>query len=380
MKRIIARIHSLLKKIYLYILVLFCKTKKTSLLTEQKAKEIMENYYLPLNRYGLSERNFNDLTYDLSIIIPVYNGEKYLKECIESALNQQTKYKFEVLCINDGSTDGSEDILNEYTGQSNFAYVNRKNGGISVARNAGIAMARGKYILFMDNDDYISVNFAETMLDCAYGNDADIVKCGYQAVSNITLKRKYIEGASRQLSGKKLNEIYNYNGFCWGMLINRDMFSNISFPQGYWYEDMCTRMILYPKCKIFNYVADALYFYRFHSNNSSSKVWNKANPKSLDQYYLLKDCFDILESLNVEFNESLCLAMQYELSNMLYLRTLDLDNSIREAVFILSCKINDKLHEKCSAYYDTANFVQRKIDLAFENRDFEMWERICSLI
>ena len=91
----------------------------------------------------------------ISVIIPVYNVEKYLRECLDSLLNQTFK-DIEIICVNDGSTDGSLNILNEYASKdSRFIIINQNNQGLSAARNNGLNVAKGDYVAFLDSDDYI---------------------------------------------------------------------------------------------------------------------------------------------------------------------------------------------------------------------------------
>ena len=101
-----------------------------------------------------------DKNIDLSIIVPVYNAEKFLKKCMDSIVEQETKYHFEVIAVNDGSTDKSIEILNDYKEKYDFIKViNQENGGAAKARNNGINNARGKYISFIDSDDFIDKSF-----------------------------------------------------------------------------------------------------------------------------------------------------------------------------------------------------------------------------
>lgn len=113
----------------------------------------------------------------VSVIIPVYNVEKYLRECLDSVINQ-TLNDLEIICINDGSTDGCLDILNEYASRdSRIRIINKENGGLSAARNDGIMQATGEYIGFVDSDDWISPDFYENLYSAAVKYKADIA-CG----------------------------------------------------------------------------------------------------------------------------------------------------------------------------------------------------------
>ena len=106
-----------------------------------------------------------------SVIIPVYNVEAYLRDCLDSVLNQ-TCADLEAICVNDGSTDGSADILNEYAArESRVKVITQPNGGLSAARNAGIKAAEGEYVLFLDSDDWLEVNALEVLSSNLSGED-----------------------------------------------------------------------------------------------------------------------------------------------------------------------------------------------------------------
>lgn len=114
----------------------------------------------------------------ISVIMPVYNAELYLRETLESVKNQTFK-NFELIAVNDGSTDSSEKILLEYTNICNIKIINQNNSGVSRARNVGISKSIGAYICFLDADDILSPNYLQSLYDCIYNNDADMAFCNY---------------------------------------------------------------------------------------------------------------------------------------------------------------------------------------------------------
>ena len=129
----------------------------------------------------------------ISVIIPVYNVEKFLRECLDSVVNQ-TMRDIEIICVNDGSTDNSLDILKEYAAKDDrIIVINQTNGWLSAARNNGLKIARGEYIQFVDSDDYLELNACETAYKYALQYDADVVIFGYknfpEQVGNIKNKR-----------------------------------------------------------------------------------------------------------------------------------------------------------------------------------------------
>lgn len=118
----------------------------------------------------------NDTNIVLSIVIPVYNAEKYLEECLNSILSQDIKREYEIICVDDGSVDSSPEILSKYADKHSCIKVFKKeNGGVSSARNIGIEKAGGKWIWFIDSDDYIVSDCCEFLLDCAENVETDFV-------------------------------------------------------------------------------------------------------------------------------------------------------------------------------------------------------------
>ena len=114
----------------------------------------------------------------VSVLIPVYNVEKYLKKCLDSVVNQ-TLTDIEIICVNDGSTDGSLKILEEYRSiDSRIKIINKANGGLPSARNAGLNAAKGRYVGFVDSDDYIEPNMFEKLVDVAEHEESEVVICG----------------------------------------------------------------------------------------------------------------------------------------------------------------------------------------------------------
>ena len=127
----------------------------------------------------------------VSIIIPVYNVEKYLKKCLDSVINQTLK-DIEIICIDDGSTDSSYTILNEYAQKDNrFVILKQKNNGAGAARNKGIEIAKGEYLYFLDSDDFVDITLLEKAHTKIKENDCDI--CIFKNYFyNDNTKEKYI--------------------------------------------------------------------------------------------------------------------------------------------------------------------------------------------
>jgi glycosyltransferase involved in cell wall biosynthesis len=221
----------------------------------------------------------------ISIIVPVYNVEPYLGKCLESIMEQTFK-DFEVILINDGSTDKSGVICNEFAlRDKRFKVLNKENGGLSSARNAGLKIAQGEYISFVDGDDWIEKNMhLEMYTHCiATGSDISICKFGREINNkiNFDVEKKYIkemnnkEGISELFKGK----LYRFSA-C-NKLFKRGLFDGVEFPEGRIHEDLSTTYKLFAKANkvvFLNYVG---YIYVMREN---SILTSKYNVKRLDAF------------------------------------------------------------------------------------------------
>lgn len=169
----------------------------------------------------------------ISIIIPVYNVEKYLSKCLDSVINQTYK-DIEIICINDGSTDNSFGILEDYAQKDiRIKIINKKNEGVSIARNIGINQSNGEYIIFLDSDDWIESNTCELSIDCIKKHDADICCFGINEIvkDNINIREWESPALKKEILQLEDKKILMVNA-C-GKLFKRSFLlnNNISFPE-----------------------------------------------------------------------------------------------------------------------------------------------------
>ena len=215
----------------------------------------------------------------VSIIVPVYNVEKYLRQCLDSLVSQ-TLYNIEIICVNDASPDNSLAILKEYETRDKRIVVidlceNIRQGG---ARNRGIKYARGEYIAFVDSDDWVSVDMYEKLYTSAIVNDADIVNCDYYDYRSVDDIEKYIKYKSWvfNISKEEANKEFILKlPSPWHNLYKKSIFvdNEIWFPEHVFYEDMAimpTIMLLADKVVK---VDEALYYYR-QDNVSTTRQRN----------------------------------------------------------------------------------------------------------
>lgn len=185
----------------------------------------------------------------ISIVVPIYKVEKYLNRCIDSILNQ-TINNFELILVNDGSTDGCGKICDEYSRKDNrIKVIHKENGGLSDARNTGIKAAKGKYIGFIDSDDYIEADMYEILYNDIQSNNADISVCGYYTDYLNANIRNYINNEKFILNKEEaLGMIDKISPGAWNKLYKREIFEDIEYPVGKLNEDVFIIINILEKC------------------------------------------------------------------------------------------------------------------------------------
>lgn len=275
---------------------------------------------------------------DLSIIIPVYNTQKFVKKCIDSILQNKTSYNFEILIINDGSTDDSMKILKSYYNNRKIRIIDQSNHGLGAARNKGLNLAIGKYVSFIDSDDYITDNYIECLMSKAIENNADIVKCGYYYYYDNNGAIKKWDGIELACNNQLNEKVFKINGFAWGCVIKRKLLYDIRFPDNYWYEDMIVRPLILARCTRFIGIKDCLYFYRQHANSITKQV----GYKSLSQFYLPRYIYNYCMDGKIKVNYLKEILFK-ELQSITYIRCRKFSRKIQKEVFYLNCTFFRKL-------------------------------------
>ncbi len=225
----------------------------------------------------------------LSIIVPVYKVEVYLENCINSILNQSYA-DFELILIDDGSPDQCGAICDLYAQtDERIKVIHKENGGASSARNAGIDIAQGLYIGFVDGDDYIEKNMYELLLNNLKSYDADISECKLLRVNDFTTKANQKSEQIKVFNNiEVLHNLYNENYTNTVVIVNKiykkSLFDEIRFPVGKIHEDdFTTHKLLYKAHKIVNTDA-ALYYYYQSSNSVMRKQFNLKRLDALEAF------------------------------------------------------------------------------------------------
>ncbi len=225
--------------------------------------------------------------YDLAIVIPVYNVEKYLEECIQSVLSQTTRYSFWAIFVNDGSKDGSAAILEKYASDPHVQILTQENRGLSGARNTGITAARGRYLLFLDSDDRLAPGAVEALLSAAETHQAALVQGSFATFRDGGQPRRDWSAGADAVVNPPLR---NLPGYAWGKLIRSDLFQTLRFPEGYWFEDSLNSQLLFPLLQREQESTVSLdriiCHYRVNPQGISAQA--SARPKALDSYYITR--------------------------------------------------------------------------------------------
>ncbi len=231
----------------------------------------------------------------ISVIIPVYNVEKYLRECVDSVISQ-TYENLEIILVDDGSTDSSGKICDEYIDKDErVTVVHQKNAGLSQARNRGLEESTGEYIYFLDSDDYIAENSFEILLKIAEKDGSDIVffdAKSFADTNDFVVKQNYIRKSIYTTdTGYNVFSAMTENGEYHSavpLLFFRKSFlteSKIAFVPEILYEDMIFTYQIFCTASVVSQCNEALYFRRYRKNSITSSVKNKNNFSSFTTVY-----------------------------------------------------------------------------------------------
>ena len=203
----------------------------------------------------------------ISIIVPAYNVEKYVEKCIQSLINQSYK-NIEIILVDDGSNDRSNKIIDEYAKvDSRILTIHQKNKGVSAARNAGLKVATGEYVGFVDPDDYVDYQMYETMLKKIELNMSDLAVCGFSKVTELSDKEEIFEIKDELLSPKKcVEDLFDFRGgyaikpSVWNKLFRRDKIGDLKFDENIGISEDLKFVVQYIlKCNSIVYVKQAFY-------------------------------------------------------------------------------------------------------------------------
>ena len=289
--------------------------------------------------------------YDLHIIVPAYNVEKYIDECLKSILQQKTKYNIFITVVNDGSTDKTGEKLKKYKDIENMEILEQRNQGLSSARNRGLENVRGNYVMFLDSDDILLENSIDSLLDIAIKKNLDIVEGNYCRYINgkLFVNESYIKDEKISTSDK-----IAFSGFACMKVLKKEIFSCLRFPIGYSFEDSIFAYLIYPRKYTGTKINDLVYGYRYNENSITNTVGTKKNV--VETWYITEELIkNGLELYNIKINESIFLQYLHQVK-LNYKRMINCPEKIKIAVFFLSKQMLLKY------FYNFLDTVQNKND------------------
>ena len=224
----------------------------------------------------------------ISIIIPVYDVEPYLRKCVDSVL-AQSHANLEVILVDDGSPDACGSICDEYAAKdARVTVVHKENGGLSDARNAGLDIMTGEYVAFVDSDDRVSPHYAEYLYGLLRAYDADIASCNYLPVreGGVVIKSKDSLVEDALYDKKRFGEMFSVMLYeentstydsVWTKLYKKHLFDDIRFPKGKLFEDLRTVPQLLQKSEKIIFGSEKHYFYHIRKNSIVTRQFSEAN-------------------------------------------------------------------------------------------------------
>ncbi|MCI5773555.1 MAG: glycosyltransferase [Erysipelotrichaceae bacterium] len=230
----------------------------------------------------------------VSIVVPIYNVEKYLSKCIDSII-AQTYQNLEIILVNDGSKDNSLAICQNYANKdARVKIIDKVNGGLSDARNAGIQQAKGEFVAFIDSDDFIKAKMIEEMLAQIQITNSDICVCDMEYLYDDGRLDFAGGGAFDQGSVKEDSELMVINNSACNKLYRLALFNDWLFPVGKYYEDLATVPVLLYKAKKICKVNEAFYVYY----QRSGSIAHSANKKIFEIYEAINRCIEYVKINN----------------------------------------------------------------------------------
>ena len=313
----------------------------------------------------------------VSIVIPVYNVEKYIRQCLESVINQTLK-DIEIIVVNDGTKDNSMKIVEEYLSDERIKIINKENGGLSSARNAGMREAQGKYIYFIDSDDFADKEVLSTLYENSENEKMDIVFSNFSYYNDKTKKEKRAKFIFPFKEKISKGYYYLYNGEeinVWNRLYKKDFLEkyNFQFIEGIIYEDQdfgFKTIILAEKIK---YVAN--YGYKYRVEREGSIMSSQKKEKSLKSVQILKREMSKFFS-NINLNEFQKIRVYFKLLSLdFWEKELKGDNDFKNEILNLEKEI-EKTYQKNKFNKTEKKIIIRIVRNLLKNKKINIFRKV----
>jgi len=283
----------------------------------------------------------------ISIIIPIYNVEDYLPECLDSVINQ-TYQNLEIILVNDGATDSCAKICDEYALKDNrIKVIHKPNGGLSDARNAGLNVATGNFISFVDSDDLVAVDFCEKLLHILIENNADIAECGFykfetdlDLVNVVTTPDITAELFETEIALELLMKEY-LKQMVWNKLYRKEVMAQLQFPVDKINEDEYWTYKVFGNAKKIVKIQNIIYFYRQQEASIMGKNYSLKRLDGLraleERISYMKENFPKLKKLAIK---KFCLASLWHYQQVEKNKEIDPQKIFRKKIFYKAQQYN----------------------------------------
>lgn len=351
----------------------FGKKAVKPLSLSEAGKNLKELYPFTESETKIMPLAIEDGSVDVSVIIPAYNAEKYIISCVDSVLGQKTAARVEVIVVNDNSGDKTMERLLKYGGEERVLLVDKKDGGSAAkARNEGLLHAKGRYIMFLDSDDFLPSGAIETLYGAITKSGADICQGGWQYIEKdetLGLTQRYI---NETYTGKKRAHVFDLPGMPWGKIYTRGLFDKIRFPESYCcFEDSIVHFLLFRSAKKIISVGETVYLWR--KNPSGITATSQNSKKAVLSALIVKDLLKMNDALGLEKDSLYLMSLTMQLSNFCYANVRGLSGEEKEKVFAF-----------CSALYKERvaqgeikglPYVIKNEAKALLSGRFDLWEK-----
>lgn len=364
-----------LAEIFYHIELFICSFRKHSVTQlpndMASALQILQSYSPDPGNSCIYKHDFHAPDCDVEVIVPCYNVERYVCQCLDSIISQQTHYSFFVTIVNDGSTDATRSLLAKYEHLPNIRIIDQSNMGFSGARNAGIRQAHGRYLLFVDSDDVLVPGAIDSLMRMADETGADIVDGGFRRFADSEGDFSSIPGLASLYNKLQHDNVLpqsedtqHTNGFICGKLISRTLFYNVEFPIGYWFEDSIYCMIIEPMSCRNASIATQVFRYRMRRGSISHTFAGK--PKAIDNLYITLRLLCDRKTLGIDFDQR-----QYDMIlRQMFMNiwcVIRLPEEVAYAVFV----IQRELIAKQLSNWHTNNIRLQHIERFIRQNDFQ---------
>lgn len=317
-------------------------------------------------------------TLDLSIIVPTFNVENYIADCLDSILSQQTNYSYEVIVIEDGSTDNTLSEINKFLPNDKIKLIVQENKGQSYSRNRAISLSQGRYLMMVDADDVLVNGSINVLMDGAIKTNSDIAE-GKLEVFYGGPKDSYkdcVKSVKPKIKSASKSErfILTSVGYSVCKVYKRELWENLRYPEGYIFEDVITKFILRRKANQVAVFDQVLYGYR-RNNASTSHGTNVM--KKLDSIWVFPKIIELCKQNNVKMDKTFFMLSLNHLGLLHHVTLGAVDKNIQESAFN---EIKRQLNDILTYRPKRLPLVFRVLEKSIINGSFEDWKYVANSI